>query len=277
MSIWDVIDAALDATGAQEKGLPVNNSTYGCNIGDYLWFTIGNGYQSNVFGSNTQVVMDWEVFLEKLFGLAPFPAASLLTGGILGATGNNCLVFGNNTSFGYYGDSFTVDRRQRRCEIKQPTIPIAVAVTLGVGALGLLSAALVLRFKYGIISDSQSGATDSQKTAVQIATLIIPPLESRWLFVLKLVEYLQLVLPLKQTIQAAENALTVLREKVAASEKETKECIELMTDCPENDIGIYEYCIELEVNRMETYSREFIVNTEAITQATAQLGEIWSK
>jgi|GEM_PF-5112188 len=277
MSIWDVIDAALDATGAQEKGLPVNNSTYGCNIGDYLWFTIGNGYQSNVFGSNTQVVMDWEVFLEKLFGLAPFPVASLLTGGILGATGNNSLVFGNNTSFGYYGDSFTVDRRQRRCEIKQPTIPLAVALTLGVGALGLLSAALVLRFLYGVISDSQSGATSTQKSAVQLATLIIPPLESRWLFVLKLVEYLQLVLPLQQTIQAAENAIATLRNNISWSENELKECLELMADCEGDEIYIYEYNINLQTSNLENYVKEFTVNTETIAKATAQLGEVWSK
>lgn len=63
MAIWDLIGGLSDCL---DWGL--TNSTYQSTLGDYVQFAMGGGYTTNILGTQTTLVIDWESVLEHHLG-----------------------------------------------------------------------------------------------------------------------------------------------------------------------------------------------------------------
>ena len=164
-------------------------------------------------------------------------------GMLMGIGGDATLVFGNRTSFLYYGESLNVSRIPHPVinisspstkdpvlikqlleagilEANTQTVPPQIQLCLAAGSLGLLAVSLLMRFYNGlngIYSSSKVAASDSetQKIILAAGCMLISGLETRWLYLLKWLEANTSIL-----VQQAVSNLVDLNKKVAESQKE---------------------------------------------------------
>jgi len=244
MAIWDVIGnlAEWDDWG-------FTNSSYGSVIGDYIYFTMGGGYTTNILGTNTTLVIDWESILEHFLHLGPMTSLKGILGGLLfGIGGDTSMVVGNRNTFSYLGDDFSAIRGRQNIECKydsgdlttlglgelSPSVYNAPVYAVALGCLALFTGALVLQLKYKL----GLGEEDTESNTEKLAISLIPALETRWLWVVKALEFLgSTVIPLNakelralntalNTAQADNSAMASqvrdIRAKVEASESQVK-------------------------------------------------------
>lgn len=211
MAIWDVIGNL-----AEWNDWGFTNSSYGSVIGDEIYFTMGGGATYNILGTQTTLVIDWESLLEHFFHLGPMSSFKGMMGGLLfGIGGDTSMVLGNSNSFSYMGDEFSVVRGRNNIECKYdagnlttlglgglaPSVYNAPVYAVALGCLALFTGALVLQLKYKVgLGDGDSGSA-TEKLAISL----IPALETRWLWVVKALEFVgSTVIPLNAAVTQAK-------------------------------------------------------------------------
>jgi hypothetical protein len=249
MPIFELIGSALDVPALAHAMPEILNTNYSSILGDNINFVIGGGRINNMYGTDTKLVMDWEELITQ--GFFPSQMATLTHGVIssktygmlMGIGGDATLVFGNRTSFLYYGESLNVSRIPHPVinisspstkdpvlikqlleagilEANTQTVPPQIQLCLAAGSLGLLAVSLLMRFYNGlngIYSSSKVAASDSetQKIILAAGCMLISGLETRWLYLLKWLEANTSIL-----VQQAVSNLVDLNKKVAESQKE---------------------------------------------------------
>ena len=249
MPIFELIGSALDVPALADAMPEILNTKYSSILGDNINFVIGGGRINNMYGTDTKLVMDWEELITQ--GFFPSQMATLTHGVIssktygmlMGIGGDATLVFGNRTSFLYYGESLNVSRIPHPVinvsspstkdpvlikqlleagilEANTQTVPPQIQLCLAAGSLGLLAVSLLMRFYNGlngIYSSSKVAASDSetQKIILAAGCMLISGLETRWLYLLKWLEANTSIL-----VQQAVSNLVDLNKKVAESQKE---------------------------------------------------------
>ena len=221
MPIWDIISTALNnIPGSSDWWSNIDSSSYTSTIGDQTSFVLGGTQAYNAIGSSINLTADWE---ESLSYLSSRGNPSLLGGSMLGLVarglvfgigGNADLVVGNDSSFNYCGESFSVNRNRHEFTCTVPPdshapMPTAVKCTLGLGIFGLLASSITARILYNL-----NGVDNSTVDGNNLLMELIPELESTWLEILKLVEFCQSVLASLQT--DIETARTCLQSAEAA-------------------------------------------------------------
>lgn len=226
MPIWDIISTALNnIPGSSDWWSNIDSSSYTSTIGDQTSFVLGGTQAYNAIGSSINLTADWE---ESLSYLGSGKNPSLLGGSMLGLVarglvfgigGNADLVVGNDSSFNYCGESFSVNRNRHEFTCTVPPdshapMPTAVKCTLGLGIFGLLASSITARILYNL-----NGVDNSTVDSNNLLMELIPELESTWLEALKLVEF---VLSLKTSYlnnkTTAESILATAETSLAATE-----------------------------------------------------------
>lgn len=233
MAVWDIIGVPLENSEATKSGI---NSSYSSIIGDSLAFVIGGGRATNIYGGDCKMVLDWEKLVEMLFdGIPDFMGKELLGGLIFGLGGDTSVVFGDKNAFTYEGTDFTSKRARDKLEVTTKELGIPLPLTLALGSMGLLAAALVLRFKYGIYNSSQKTSNtwneDTQGKSLDLVMTLLVLLQPRWLKLMQTLEqFFYIVDPtakaalqttvtaLKSTLDTAEADLKLLEAQLAAEE-----------------------------------------------------------
>jgi len=288
MAIWDVIGnlAEWDDWG-------FTNSSYGSVIGDYIYFTMGGGYTTNILGTNTTLVIDWESILEHFLHLGPMTSLKGILGGLLfGIGGDTSMVVGNRNTFSYLGDDFSAIRGRHNIECKydsgdlttlglgglSPSVYNAPVYAVALGCLALFTGALVLQLKYKL----GLGEEDTESTTEKLAISLIPALETRWLWVVKALEFLgSTVIPLNaaETQAKAENSamasqLRDISARLTSAESKVKE----LTASIKNNTLWMGSCeldlIPMHRERVASAKSQLIIETENIKVLTQKKAEL---
>ena len=201
MAIWDI------AAWTVEKGYhnPGNalNTSYSGVLGDNINFTMGGGSFSNTFGMANSINCDLEDLIAQKIeakGLAGIIGAAFL----FGSGGNTNLLVGSSTAFKYYGHDLVISRGRHQLQFKAADDTVAPVVVMVLGLLVLLAAALVLRFVF----KAQMKGDEPHEHAIELASLIIPMAETRFLALLKLTECLIGLSAAKEVLVQAQAAVT---------------------------------------------------------------------
>jgi len=232
MAVWDIIGIPLENS---ESAKSIINSSYSSIIGDSLAFVIGGGRATNIYGGDCKMVIDWEKLFE-MFG-EKFAKSFMENFGalIFGLGGDTSVVFGDKNAFTYEGTDFTSKRARDKLEVTTTELGIPLPLTLALGSMGLLAAALVLRFKYGVYNSSQkTSATwneDTQGKALDLGMTLIVMLQPRWLRLMQTLEQFFFIVDptakaalqttvaaLKSTLDTAKANLIPLQTALAAEE-----------------------------------------------------------
>ena len=251
MPAFELIGLALE-TPALAKVMPaILNTNYSSILGDNINFVIGGGRINNMYGTDTKLVMDWEELITQ--GFFPSQMATISKGVInsktygmlMGIGGDATLVFGNRSSFLYYGESLNVSRIPHPAinisspSTKDPeligqllkagilgantqTVPPQIQLCLAAGSLALLAASLLLRFYNGlngIYSSSKVATSDNETQEILLAAgcMLISGLETRWLYLLKWLEANTSIL-----LQQMVNNLVDLNNQLAQDAKKVE-------------------------------------------------------
>ncbi len=219
MAVWDFIGIPLENSKSAKS---IINSSYSSIIGDSLAFVIGGGRATNIYGGDCKMVIDWEKLVE-MFGEKYFETFTKYFGGlILGLGGDTSVVFGDKNAFTYEGTDFTSKRARMKYERTAMELGIPIPLTLALGSMGLLAAALVLRFKYGVYNSSQKISTtwdeDTQGKALDLGMTLIVTLQPRWLKLMQSLEQFLFIAD-AATKSTMEVNVAALKQKLADAEK----------------------------------------------------------
>ena len=248
MPAFELIGLALESPALAKVMPAILNTNYSSILGDNINFVIGGGRINNMYGTDTKLVMDWEELITQKF----FPSQmttvshnvinSKTYGMFMGIGGDATLVFGNRSSFLYYGESLNVSRIPHPAinisspstkdpvlikqlleagilEANTQTVPPQIQLCLAAGSLALLAASLLMRFYNGlngIYSSAKVAASENETQEIILAAgcMLISGLETRWLYLLKWLEANTSII-----IQQALNNLNDLQKKVAQATK----------------------------------------------------------
>ena len=204
MPLWDAVAMGLAGTGTNPEfnGVPLINNSYNCYVGSVLAFYIGEGRVTAIYGGETKLVFDWESVLVNLLDWGgKGPLGSLARTRRLMGGGDTTLVLGPTNKLNYYGSDLAVNRARDEFKItwktmaqvdgvstditKTADVPLAIKCILALGFIGILAAALLLRYWWGYYGISSSKPQTEQE---QLASVLIPMFEGLWLSLLYAVE-----------------------------------------------------------------------------------------
>ena len=203
MPIWEAVALGLHFDGRANPGdVPLINNSYNCYVGSVLAFYIGEGRVTSIFGGETKLVFDWESVLVNLLDWGgKGPLGSLARTRRLMGGGDTTLVLGPTNKLNYYGSDLAVNRARDEFKItwktmaqvdgvstditKTADVPLAIKCILALGFIGILAAALLLRYWWGYYGISSSKPQTEQE---QLASVLIPMFEGLWLSLLYAVE-----------------------------------------------------------------------------------------
>jgi len=195
MSIFEAIGGALGFSPLEKfnKEYNLTNSSYSSIIGNNTAFIIGGGRNTNIYGTDVKLVIDWETFfVNSSTGGKSFPGM-MASGFIFGIGGDTGFLIGNKSDFKYWGEDFSVARQRHefKCTFPQLNkqeiqIPLSVKIAIGLGTIGLLLGSLIARFEFGLYSTTSA---TQHPVSTSIVAFVIPAFETRWLFTMKLIEY----------------------------------------------------------------------------------------
>jgi hypothetical protein len=210
MPLWDAVAMGLAGSGTNPEfnGVPLINNSYNCYVGSVLAFYIGEGRVTAIYGGETKLVFDWEsVLLNLLDWGGNGPLGKLETTRKLMGGGDTTLVLGPTNKLNYYGSDLAVNRARDEFKMtwtikvpdtsqgaaagamkditKTEAIPAVIKCILALGFIGILSAALLLRYWWGFYGISSSKPQTEQE---QLASVLIPMFEGLWLSLLYAVE-----------------------------------------------------------------------------------------
>ena len=235
MPIFELIGAALDFTPLNKytEEYHLTNSSYSSIIGDNTAFIIGGGRNTNIYGTDVKLVIDWEEFIINLAtgGNSSLPSLSnsgmKWLGFLFGIGGDTGLLVGNKSDFKYWGEDFSVARQRHefKCTVPQSNhhevpVPLPVKIALGLGTIGLLLASLIARFEFGLYSTAS--ATQYPLNTSIVAT-VIPAFETRWLFTMKFIEYgISFLSATESALMSAESSLVSAKSALVTAEGKVK-------------------------------------------------------
>ena len=183
MPLWDAVAMGLAGTGTNPEfnGVPLINNSYNCYVGSVLAFYIGEGRVTAIYGGETKLVFDWESVLVKLLDWGgQGPLGSLAKTRRLMGGGDTTLVIGPTNKLNYYGSDLAVGRARDDFKMTWPlmseavgnqgeagyvapkdisktgAIPVVIRLLLALGFIGILAAALLLRYWWGFYGISSS-------------------------------------------------------------------------------------------------------------------------
>ena len=327
MAVWDYIGIKGELDHDFEKNLGIKSS-YNSVLGDQISFIIGGGRFTNIFGTDVKLVIDWESVIEhglasvgsKLsenIGKALKFGGQFALGTLFGIGGDTSMVLGNKNTFGYLGDdwtyswsrhkhdaSFQLSEDVNRESLSLATraiyyLPFSLAI---LGNLSLTAAALYVKYKWKLQSSSQS--KDLDKDVLKWVMILMPLLESRWLFLTKFFHDLSLsIVPLRaieeinlsrfekktvlyQTIQDIEDQINLTQENIDRAIDQQRAQFAMGLHLPRY-IEIYEASLRVPINtiklerlRLEKYEKQkadlmkqIAEETEKSTKALESLGK----
>jgi len=277
MPIFEAIGGALDFSKLNKytEEYHLTNSSYSSIIGDSTAFIIGGGRNNNIYGTDVKLVIDWEeYFTNKICsGRSAFtlsPANLTLMGLFFGIGGDTGLLVGNKSDFKYWGEDFSVARQRHefKCTVPQSNhheipVPSLVKIALGLGSIGLLLGSLIARFEFGLYS------TDSAKQYplnTSIVATVIPAFETRWLFIMKVIEYGESFLSATESaLMSAVSSLESAKTALVAAEGEVKTLTSAVTYFNKTtDIDALAAAKE----QVKTLAKNVKKSTENVTNAT---------
>ena len=275
MAIWDITAGILE--GEFHNPGKVLNTSYNSVLGDNISFTIGGGSFSNTFGMANSINCDWEVLLAHF--IPTTGSWPVLEGLLFGSGGNTNMLFGDSTAFKYYGHDLVISlARHPLCfNAGEDTgkIPSVVATT---GILLLLAAALVLRFVY----QAQMKVDNPHEHAIELASMIIPMAETRFLALLKLAECSVGLKAAEKVLATAKGELdaakVILADGTAAlevSKTRVINCTQLRP--PINQVLLASAQAEFKAEQTHVAQATVLVKTKqmAMDIQTAALGGAW--
>jgi hypothetical protein len=267
MAVWDFIGIPLENSKSAKS---IINSSYSSIIGDSLAFVIGGGRATNIYGGDCKMVIDWEKLCE-MFGEKYFETFMKYFGGLIfGLGGDTSVVFGDKNAFTYKGTDFTSKRARVKLEVTTTELGIPLPLTLALGSMGLLAAALVLRFKYGVYNSSQKiSATwdeDTQGKALDLGMTLIVTLQPRWL---KLMQSLEQFFFLADPQKKADLKITVdaLKSKLDNAEANLKSL--------ETQLAAEEARVAAIVPPNATLPNSLIILQWSVSTAQAEISKAW--
>jgi hypothetical protein len=213
MPLWDAVAMGLAGSGTNPEfnGVPLINNSYNCYVGSVLAFYIGEGRVTAIYGGETKLVFDWESVLVNLLDWGgKGPLGTLAKTRKLMGGGDTTLVLGPTNKLNYYGSDLAVNRARDEFKMtwtirvpdtskgaaegamkditKTEAIPAVIKCILALGFIGILSAALLLRYWWGFYGIS---STKPQTEQEQLASVLIPMFEGLWLSLLYAVETIE--------------------------------------------------------------------------------------
>ena len=301
MPAFELIGLALE-TPALAKVMPaILNTNYSSILGDNINFVIGGGRINNMYGTDTKLVMDWEELITQ--GFFPSQMATISKGVmnsktygmLMGIGGDATLVFGNRTSFLYYGESLNVSRIPHPAinisspstkdpvlikqlleagilEANTQTVPPQIQLCLAAGSLALLAASLLMRFYNGlngIYSSTKVAASENETQEIILAAgcMLISGLETRWLYLMKWLEVNTSIL-----VQQAVSNLVDLKNKIAEAQKDLDSATARNTQMEEQFTANLEALVS-----NETIEAAMVRNLQIIEEKTLAISDYLEK
>jgi len=209
--IFEIMEMGMTGGGFNPKigQSTLFNNSYSSIVGSVLAFYIGMGRITNVFGTETKIVVDPESMTGFDFMKLSMPMKAFIGGGDSG------FVLGATNKLLYAGCDFEVKRARTGIDwIKsgKENIPRPIKLLITLGVLGILGAALLLRFKYGVTSSSDPSP------ALELASTIIPLTEGAWMSCLMLLEYLY---------SRAETSTNTVKDLISKKKSNLKEYVNI--------------------------------------------------
>jgi len=273
--LWDIAAWTLEK-GLHNPGKALNTSYNGV-LGDNISFTMGGGSFSNTFGMANSINCDLEDLLAQKIeakGLAGIIGAAFL----FGSGGSTNLLVGSSTAFKYYGHDLVISRGRHQLQFKAADDTVAPVVVIVLGLLVLLAAALVLRFVF----KAQMKGDEPHEHAIELASLIIPMAETRFLALLKLTECYVGLKAAKKVLAEAERDLAaaevILAQGTAALEVSKNRVINCMQLRPPiNQALLATAQAEFKAQQTHVAQATGLVKTRqmAMDIQTAALGGAW--
>ncbi|RLS37779.1 MAG: hypothetical protein DWH82_09725 [Planctomycetota bacterium] len=154
-------------------GADLINNNFNCYIGSVLAFYLGQGRVTNIYGSETKIVFDWEYMLTQV----PFVGGLFAIYRPYGTGGDSTFVLGPTNKLNYCGTDIVVNRNRSPIKFEAATllpIPTCIYTIITLGFVGILVTVLTLRAKYKMSSvlTSQAG---------MLASFLIPWFEGLWM------------------------------------------------------------------------------------------------
>ena len=275
MAIWDIAAWTLEK-GYHNPGNALNTSYSGV-LGDNINFTMGGGYFQNTFGMTNGVICDLEDLLAQKLeakGLAGIVGAAFL----FGSGGNTNLLVGGDTSFKYYGHDLVINRGRHQLYFKSDDDTVIPLLVMVLGLAGLLAAALVLRFVY----KAQMKGDEPHEHAIELASLIIPMAETRFLAVLKLTECALGLKAAKKVLVQAQLAVTTAQQLLTAATTDlatnTAEVSRIMLLPPPVDqaqLSAAQAQVQTQKGVVAQATKDLKIKQMAVTNQTAALAGAW--
>lgn len=275
MAIWDIAAWTLEK-GFHNPGNALNTSYSGV-LGDNINFTMGGGYFQNTFGMTNGVICDLEDLLAQKLeakGLAGIVGAAFL----FGSGGNTNLLVGGDTSFKYYGHDLVINRGRHQLYFKSDDDTVIPLLVMVLGLAGLLAAALVLRFVY----KAQMKGDEPHEHAIELASLIIPMAETRFLALLKLTECALGLKAAKKVLVQAQLAVTTAQQLLAAATIDlatnTAEVSRIMLlPPPVNQVQLSAAQAQVQTQKgvVAQATKDLKIKQMAVTNQTAALAGAW--
>ena len=275
MAIWDIAAWTLER-GSHNPGNALNTSYSGV-LGDNINFTMGGGYFQNTFGMTNGVICDLEDLLAQKLeakGLAGIVGAAFL----FGSGGNTNLLVGGDTSFKYYGHDLVINRGRHQLYFKSDDDTVIPLLVMVLGLAGLLAAALVLRFVY----KAQMKGDKPHEHAIELASLIIPTAETRFLALLKLTECALGLKAAKKVLEEAEAAVAAARQLLTAATTDlatnTAEVSRIMSlPPPVNQVQLSAAQAQVQTQKgvVAQANKNLKIKVQAVENQTAALAWAW--
>lgn len=275
MAIWDIAAWTLEK-GFHNPGNALNTSYSGV-LGDNINFTMGGGYFQNTFGMTNGVICDLEDLLAQKLeakGLAGIVGAAFL----FGSGGNTNLLVGGDTSFKYYGHDLVINRGRHQLYFKSDDDTVIPLLVMVLGLAGLLAAALVLRFVY----KAQMKGDEPHEHAIELASLIIPMAETRFLALLKLTECALGLKAAKKVLEDAEAAvtaahlvLTTATDNLLTNTVEVSRIMLLPPPVDQAQLSAAQAQVQTQKGVVAQATKDLKIKQMAVTNQTAALAGAW--
>ena len=275
MAIWDIAAWTLEK-GYHNPGNALNTSYSGV-LGDNINFTMGGGYFQNTFGMTNGVICDLEDLLAQKLeakGLAGIVGAAFL----FGSGGNTNLLVGGDTSFKYYGHDLVINRGRHQLYFKSDDDTVIPLLVMVLGLAGLLAAALVLRFVY----KAQMKGDEPHEHAIELASLIIPMAETRFLAVLKLTECALGLKAAKKVLEEAEAAVTAARLVLTTATDTLADYARLVVQIQfgpavpaQINLAVAQAQVQTQKGVVAQATKDLKIKQMAVTNQTAALAGAW--
>jgi len=135
---------------------------------------------------------------------------------------------------------------------------------LGLGSIGLLLGSLIARFEFGLYS------TDSAKQYplnTSIVATVIPAFETRWLFIMKVIEYGESFLSATESaLMSAVSSLESAKSALATAAEDVKTLTSALNT---NNTAANMTALEIKQKEVKTFADNVIKSEETVKNATA--------